>query len=138
MTCHSDLSGSTLPVDHFDYSKVLGVCCENVIGYIPLPVGVAGPYIIDSLSYHIPMATTEGCLVASTSRGCKAISLAGGANTVVVGDGMTRGPCLGFNNIAEAGKCKAWVEEEGGFEVLKEHFDSTSRFARLRKVWGIE
>ena len=80
------------------------------------------------------MATTEGCLVASTSRGCKAITIGGGAKTVLINDGITRGPALSFPSIINAAKCKHWVDEEDGFQVLKAAFDSTSRFARLKKV----
>lgn len=72
-----DVSLRGLPFENFDYSKVLGACCENVIGYIPIPVGVAGPLMLNGVNVHIPMATTEGCLVASTHRGCKAISQSG-------------------------------------------------------------
>lgn len=75
----------------YDYSRVMGACCENVIGYMPLPLGVAGPLKVDGLSYPIPMATAEGTLVASTSRGCKALNAGGGVTTVLTYDGMTRG-----------------------------------------------
>ncbi|EGF78470.1 hypothetical protein BATDEDRAFT_17340 [Batrachochytrium dendrobatidis JAM81] len=132
-TAKSDLSASLLPVDHYDYSKVLGVCCENVIGYLPLPVGVAGPLTIDSEVYQIPMATTEGCLVASTSRGCKAISLGGGATTVLTGDGMARGPVVSFPSAKRAGELKAWLDDEG-FAIIKAAFESTSRFAKLQSL----
>ncbi|KAH6592435.1 hypothetical protein BASA50_008051 [Batrachochytrium salamandrivorans] len=132
-TTNSDLSNSLLPVDHYDYSKVLGVCCENVIGYLPLPVGVAGPMTIDSKVYQIPMATTEGCLVASTSRGCKAISLGGGATTVLTGDGMARGPVVSFPSAKRAGEMKDWIDGEG-FLILKAAFESTSRFAKLQSL----
>ncbi|KAL1916566.1 uncharacterized protein VTP21DRAFT_5757 [Calcarisporiella thermophila] len=127
------LESNALPMENFDYSKVLGACCENVIGYVPVPVGVAGPLLIDGEMLHIPMATTEGCLVASTTRGCKAINLGGGAITVLTHDGMTRGPVVEFPSILQAIKAKQWLENDG-IELVTDAFNSTSRFARLKKV----
>ncbi|RKP40327.1 hydroxymethylglutaryl-coenzyme A reductase-domain-containing protein, partial [Dimargaris cristalligena] len=128
------LEASLLPYRHYDYSRVMGQCCENVIGYTPLPLGVAGPMSIDGELLHIPMATTEGCLIASTSRGCKAITAGGGATTVITRDGMTRGPVVQFPNITEAHLCQKWLESPEGFAEVKAHFDSTSRFARLQRL----
>ncbi|KAI8854774.1 hydroxymethylglutaryl-coenzyme A reductase-domain-containing protein [Chytridium lagenaria] len=122
-----------LPYQHYDYSKVFGTCCENVVGYVPIPVGVAGPFIVDGETLHIPMATTEGCLIASTSRGCKAINSSGGAKTTLLADGMTRGPVVSFPSCHRAATCKSWVDGEG-FSVLEREFNSTSRFARLQKI----
>jgi hydroxymethylglutaryl-CoA reductase (NADPH) len=130
----SFLERSNLPYEHFDYERVHGACCENVIGYMPLPVGVAGPINIDGQNYFLPMATTEGVLVASTSRGCKAINAGGGAVTVLTGDGMTRGPCIAFDTLARAGQAKLWLDSEEGQKVMKDAFNSTSRFARLQSM----
>lgn len=55
--------------------QVQGACCENVIGYMPVPTGFAGPILVNGRNYCIPLATTEGALVASVSRGCRAISV---------------------------------------------------------------
>ncbi|KAG0373738.1 3-hydroxy-3-methylglutaryl-coenzyme A (HMG-CoA) reductase isozyme [Mortierella sp. AD032] len=120
------LESSLLPMHYYDYSKIIGQCCENVIGYMPLPVGVAGPINVDGQMLYLPMATTEGTLVASTSRGCKAINAGGGATTVLLADGMTRGPC--------AGACKKWLDSEDGLKTMQDAFNSTTRFGRLRKL----
>lgn len=128
------LERSKLPYLDYDYENVHGACCENVIGYMPIPVGAAGPLIIDGQHYYVPMATTEGVLVASTNRGCKAINAAGGATTVLTGDGMTRGPCVGFDTLARAGAAKLWLDSEEGERTMRKAFNSTSRFARLQSM----
>jgi hydroxymethylglutaryl-CoA reductase (NADPH) len=134
METTSLLERSKLPYEHYDFDRVLGACCENVIGYMPLPVGVAGPIIIDGQSFFLPMATTEGVLVASVSRGCKAINSGGGAATVLTGDGMTRGPCVAFETLERAGAAKNWLDSELGQKTMKDAFNSTSRFARLQNI----
>ncbi|XP_067424704.1 3-hydroxy-3-methylglutaryl-Coenzyme A reductase isoform X2 [Emydura macquarii macquarii] len=123
-----------LPYRHYNYSLVMGACCENVIGYMPIPVGVAGPLFLDSKEFQVPMATTEGCLVASTNRGCRAICLGGGANSRILADGMTRGPVVRLPTACHSAEVKAWLENPGGFKIIKDAFDSTSRFARLQKL----
>ncbi|KAK3694491.1 hydroxymethylglutaryl-coenzyme A reductase-domain-containing protein [Podospora appendiculata] len=128
------LANSKLPYQNYNWAQVHGACCENVVGYMPIPVGVAGPLVIDGQSYFIPMATTEGVLVASASRGCKAINSGGGAVTVLTSDGMTRGPCVTFETLERAGAAKLWLDSEKGQARMKEAFNSTSRFARLQHM----
>ncbi|KAI0634834.1 3-hydroxy-3-methylglutaryl-coenzyme A reductase [Trametes polyzona] len=128
------LENSLIPMKDYDYSRVMGACCENVIGYMPLPLGIAGPLKIDGLMYPIPMATAEGTLVASASRGCKALNAGGGVTTVLTYDGMTRGPAIDFPSVVRAAEAMAYIESEEGYETIKEAFESTSRFAKLLKI----
>eukprot|EP01091_Cochliopodium_minus_P020395 TRINITY_DN889_c0_g1_i2.p1 TRINITY_DN889_c0_g1~~TRINITY_DN889_c0_g1_i2.p1 ORF type:complete len:545 (+),score=184.22 TRINITY_DN889_c0_g1_i2:660-2294(+) len=120
-----------LPWQDLDYSKIYGTCCENVIGYIALPVGIAGPVMINGEMFSIPMATAEGCLVASTHRGCKAINEGGGAGSWVINDGMTRGPVLMMPSVEKAKKLKEWIDFQENVFQIASAFNSTSRFARL-------
>ncbi|GAA5907481.1 hypothetical protein JCM6882_003872 [Rhodosporidiobolus microsporus] len=128
------LEASDLPFLHYDYSRVMGQCCENVVGYMPIPVGIAGPLRIDGTVLPIPMATTEGALVASTSRGCKALNVSGGVTTVITQDAMTRGPALQFPSVTMCAAAKRWVDSEEGSGVLKAAFNSTTRFGRLKSL----
>ena len=122
-----------LPYVHYDYDPVMGACCESVIGYMTLPVGVAGPLRLDGQQFYVPMATTEGCLVASVNRGCNALSKCG-VVSVVTRDGMSRAPIVRFQTISQMAQAKEWMEEPENFKEIKKHFDSTSRFARLQRL----
>lgn len=127
---------STLPHDSLDadafYRSVLGACAEMVVGYVPLPVGVAGPLLLNGRSYQVPMATVEGTLVASTRRGCKAISESGGAAATVLQQGMTRAPVLQFPSAMRAAEFKQWLD--ANYETAKASFESTTRFGKLLSV----
>ncbi|XP_063995343.1 3-hydroxy-3-methylglutaryl-coenzyme A reductase [Diachasmimorpha longicaudata] len=122
-----------LPYKSYDYTKVLGSCCENVIGYVPVPVGIAGPLLVDGELIQVPMATTEGCLVASTNRGSRAL-IKCGVTSRVVADGMTRGPVVRFPNIVRASEAMVWMQDTTNFAEMKRCFDETSRFARLTRI----
>lgn len=130
----STLESSLLPFEDYDFGRVFGSCAENVIGYMPIPVGVAGPITIDGTSVFLPMSTTEGALIASTSRGAKALNGGGGVTTVVTGNGMTRAPVVSFADIKRAGAAKDFIDSPEGQEVVSKAFNSTSRFGRLQRV----
>lgn len=123
-----------LPYEGYDYQKVFGANCEIVIGYLPVPVGVVGPLLLDGQPVYIPMATTEGCLVASTNRGCKAITEAGGGLSILLKDGMTRAPLVRMPSAYEAAELKRFVEEGDSYQLIKTAFESTTSFGKLKSV----
>ena len=81
----------------FPEEQAVGRNIENLIGATQIPLGIAGPLTIKTINHkpqthYVPLATTEGALVASISRGCKATTESGGINVYVENVGMTRGP----------------------------------------------
>ena len=84
-----------------------------MIGTVQVPVGVAGPVFVQGEyaqgSYYLPLATTEGALVASVNRGCSAITQAGGAQVRILHDGMTRAPVFAADSIVHAKQVADWV-----------------------------
>uniref|UniRef100_A0A5B6Z6V2 3-hydroxy-3-methylglutaryl coenzyme A reductase n=2 Tax=Davidia involucrata TaxID=16924 RepID=A0A5B6Z6V2_DAVIN len=123
-----------LPLDGFDYDTILGQCCEMPVGYVQIPVGIAGPLLLDGREYSVPMATTEGCLVASTNRGCKAIYVCGGTTSVLLRDAMTRAPVVRFATAKRAAELKFFLEEPMSFDTLAVVFNKSSRFGRLQGI----
>ena len=79
-----------------DYSAIRNRNAENVIGSTRIPLGVVGPLTVNGEfaagKFYVPMATTEGALIASVSRGSKAITASGGANARIIENGMSRAP----------------------------------------------
>jgi hydroxymethylglutaryl-CoA reductase (NADPH) len=121
-----------VPYQKYDWGRVVGQNCENIIGYVPIPVGLAGPILIDGLEYPIPMATTEGALIASTHRGARAISQCGGCKSIVLAEGMTRAPVVGLGSLEEANNVHKFCKEN--FHLIKSAFESTTRFGKLLEL----
>ncbi|MEK7074000.1 MAG: hydroxymethylglutaryl-CoA reductase [Patescibacteria group bacterium] len=106
--------------------------CENMIGIAQVPMGVAGPVRIEKREYYIPLATTEGALVASINRGCKAITERGGASVLSVRVGATRGPVFKVRNMKENSALFDFLEaNKDGFARIAK---TTSKHIVLKKV----
>uniref|UniRef100_A0A914XVK4 3-hydroxy-3-methylglutaryl-coenzyme A reductase n=1 Tax=Panagrolaimus superbus TaxID=310955 RepID=A0A914XVK4_9BILA len=123
-----------IPDKNYNFEIIKGACCENPIGYIPVPVGVAGPFLIDDEEVYLPLATTEGALVASINRGCKVVSDNGGIMSFVEDVGMTRAPHFSLPNVHEAGNFCTWIKNPKTFASLKSCFEETSSYAKLIKI----
>jgi hydroxymethylglutaryl-CoA reductase (NADPH) len=106
---------------------------ENFAGSVEVPVGLAGPLLFtgDAArgSVVAPLATTEGALIASASRGARAITAAGGVTTKVLSQRMTRAPVFEFADIATAVRFTDWLREQRS--DLDEQVRLASRYARL-------
>ena len=109
---------------------------ENFVGAAQVPIGVAGPLLVNGEhargEFYVPMATTEGTLVASYNRGMKLLRAAGGVTTTVVGDVMQRAPAFGFDTAREARAFGAWVTEN--FAAIKREAEATTRIGRLHDI----
>lgn len=110
--------------------------CENFLGVAQVPMGVAGPLRLHGAhvddEVFVPLATTEGALVASVNRGCRAIAEAGGAHAYVEDVGMTRAPVFRTDGLAGTARFLEWVE--ANIERMREIAEGTSRFLRLLDV----
>ncbi len=95
--------------------KAAAANVENMIGVVQIPLGFAGPVTVNGEHavgpYIIPLATTEGALIASISRGMSVITAAGGAKARVFSDGMTRAPVFRVKGIDHAAEVMRWVDE---------------------------
>lgn len=107
--------------------------CENLIGAITIPVGIAGPLIIraedTNSSYYVPLATTEGALVASVNRGMKAIQLSDGCDVFVDYIGSTRGPVFKTSSLSHSKEFCTWLYKNK--ETLVKQGSQTSSHLKL-------
>jgi hydroxymethylglutaryl-CoA reductase (NADPH) len=109
---------------------------ENLIGSIEVPVGIAGPLLIHGEkadgAFYLPMATSEGALVASTTRGATAISRSGGATARVLRQQMLRVPLFVLSNMKEALLFADTIREH--VDDLQEQVNQVSSHAKLTQV----
>jgi len=118
----------------FDDERVSRQNCENLIGVAQVPVGVIGPLRIrgehvEDEELFVPLATTEGALIASTNRGCRALREAGGAVVRVDNVGMTRAPVFRTQGIVQTRELLSWLEANQ--DEVRRRTEHESRFLKL-------
>ncbi|WP_410766924.1 hydroxymethylglutaryl-CoA reductase (NADPH) [Haloferax sp. DFSO60] len=134
----NEQSGASLDaVGNYGFpAEVADSAIENMIGAIQVPMGVVGPVSIDggavSGDKYLPLATTEGALLASVNRGCSVIDSAGGATARVLKSGMTRAPVFRVADVAEAQALVEWTRNN--FETLKDAAEETTNHGELLDV----
>jgi hydroxymethylglutaryl-CoA reductase (NADPH) len=109
---------------------------EHFSGVAQIPIGLAGPLLVNGEDakgeFYIPMATTEGTLVASYNRGMKVVYESGGVKTTVLDDAMQRAPVFHFNDARESRDFGIWIKEN--FNNIKESADATTKSGKLRDI----
>ena len=109
---------------------------ENLTGAVQVPLGFAGPLLIRGEAaqgeFFVPMATSEGTLVASYNRGMRLTRAAGGIKTLVVKDSMQRAPVFGFADASQAQSFSRFVEAR--FSDIKAKAEETSSVAKLLDI----
>ncbi|WP_423792381.1 hydroxymethylglutaryl-CoA reductase (NADPH) [Methanocaldococcus indicus] len=128
-------------IKHYSIDEELAIKknIENMIGAIQIPLGFAGPLKVNGEyakgEFFIPLATTEGALVASVNRGCSIITKCGGATVRILEDKMTRAPCFKTKSVVDCIKVKEWIIKN--FDRIKEVAESTTRHGKLIKIQPI-
>jgi hydroxymethylglutaryl-CoA reductase (NADPH) len=111
---------------------------ENAIGAVQVPLGIAGPITINGDyakgDFYLPLATTEGALVASVNRGCSVCKASGGVTVAVMQDEMTRAPVVKAKSLKEAKRLADAVRAPGLFAEMKAIAATTTRHGELLRV----
>jgi hydroxymethylglutaryl-CoA reductase (NADPH) len=109
---------------------------ENPIGAAQVPMGVAGPVLVDGQHakglFYVPMATSEGALIRSYERGMVALTRAGGVQTALLADENQIVPTFFFPDVASAAAFSQWMQAQ--FEHLRAAAESTTRHGKLTDV----
>ena len=109
---------------------------ENLIGFAQVPVGIAGPLSVDAsdgpLEVYVPMATTEGAMVASYSRGMRLLREGGPTRSRVVREGLSQHPILVYPDGAAAERAARWTLAHA--ERLRAIVAATTRHGALVAV----
>jgi hydroxymethylglutaryl-CoA reductase (NADPH) len=109
---------------------------ENPIGAVQIPVGITGPLEVHGEhadgDYYVPLATSEGALLASVNRGFSVIKASGGTTARIIDDKMTRAPIIKTESVVEALKVRNWIIKH--FKDLKEAAEKTTRHGKLIKI----
>lgn len=109
---------------------------ENFAGVAQVPLGIAGPLTVAGEhargSFYVPMATTEGTLVASYSRGMRALGAHGGARTAVIASAMQRTPVFVFSNAGRARDFAVWVDTK--LPEIRAAAEETTTFGKLKGI----
>lgn len=124
-------------VEHYSFApNILPGNIENFIGVAQVPIGLAGPLQINGEhaqgAFYVPLATTEGTLVASYNRGMRLLNESGGVKVTVVEQFMQRAPVFICDDALKARDFGHWVEAH--FDEIRQAAESTTSVGKLMHI----
>jgi hydroxymethylglutaryl-CoA reductase (NADPH) len=109
---------------------------ENFAGVAQVPIGIAGPIHIRGEhaqgNFYVPMATTEGTLIASYNRGMRLLTECGGVQATVVEQVMQRAPVFICADAVEAREFGRWVNQN--LDAVRSAAEATTRTGKLVNI----
>jgi|TARA_B110000495_G_scaffold110082_1_gene95252 hydroxymethylglutaryl-CoA reductase (NADPH) len=109
---------------------------ENHIGYMQMPMAIAGPVMIDGKyargEFTIPLCTIEGSLAASMNRGLYASSLCGGMKTKHFRQELSRSPIFIFDDLKKSDEFQNWVTDH--LEEITKAAQSTTQYGKVLRI----
>ena len=127
----------------FDYDSDLSITpedlkgiIENHIGFMKIPMAVAGPLKIDGKyakgEYYVPICTLEGTLAISMTRGMIATHRCDGIRVSHIKQELSRAPVFTFDNLNKSADFMSWIDEN--FSEIKSIAESTTNYGKLLRI----
>lgn len=132
----AERTGYHINDSHPDEPENLKGIIENHVGYLNIPLAIAGPLKIEgtyaSGEYYIPLCTLEGTLSMSMTRGCYLTYQSNGIRTQHIKQELSRSPIFIFDNFDDRGKFMDWVDDN--YKNIQQIAESTTRHGKLLRI----
>jgi hydroxymethylglutaryl-CoA reductase (NADPH) len=129
-------TGHTLPPFALDEPEQLQGLNENQVGYVPIPLSVAGPLRLHGRyaqgEFYVPLCTLEGTLALSMTRGLLATYMSGGIHTRHIKQELSRSPVFDFDDHADAGRFLDWAA--ANLPAIRVAAEGTTRHGKLLRI----
>ena len=131
-----DKTGIDLDTNLENVPEDLKGIIENHIGYMKIPMALAGPLQVDGGyakgEYYVPLCTLEGTLAISMTRGMVATKRCGGIRVNHIKQELSRAPVFMFDDLKQADQFSGWIKRN--FKSIKKIADSTSNYGKLLRI----
>lgn len=132
----SGKTGITIDQTPLNTPEELKGIIENHVGYLPIPMGIAGPMIVEgdyaNGEFTVPVCTLEGTLAISMSRGMYATAISGGIKTQYIKQELSRAPVFVFESLEQSSTFMKWVDNH--YEEIKKVAESSTNYGKLLRI----